>query len=31
RPEYWERDPEELARAARAATLEVLETYFKVE
>ena len=31
RPEYWERAPEELARAARAATLEVLETYFKVE
>jgi 2-keto-myo-inositol isomerase len=31
RPEYWERDPAELARAARAATLEVLEPYFRVE
>jgi 2-keto-myo-inositol isomerase len=30
RPEYWERDPVELATAARAATLEVLETYFTV-
>jgi 2-keto-myo-inositol isomerase len=31
RPEYWERDPAELAAAARAATIKVLETYFKVE
>jgi 2-keto-myo-inositol isomerase len=31
RPEYWERDPAELARAARRATLEVLEPYFRVE
>jgi len=31
RPEYWERDPEELAHVARVATLEVLETYFEVE
>lgn len=31
RPEYWERDPVELARAARQATLEVLEPYFRVE
>ncbi len=30
RPEYWERDPVELATAARAVTLEVLETYFTV-
>ena len=30
RPEYWERDPAELAMAARAATLELLETYFSV-
>ncbi|MDY7039888.1 MAG: sugar phosphate isomerase/epimerase [Chloroflexota bacterium] len=31
RPEYWERDPAELARAARQTTLEVLEPYFRVE
>lgn len=31
RPEYWERDPGELATAARAATIEVLESYFGVE
>ena len=31
RPAYWERDPVELARAARRATLEVLEPYFRVE
>ncbi|MBC8492729.1 MAG: sugar phosphate isomerase/epimerase, partial [Chloroflexi bacterium] len=31
RPEYWERDPAELAAAARAATIEVLELYFRVE
>jgi len=31
RPEYWERDPTELATAARAATIEVLEPYFRVE
>ncbi len=30
RPEYWERDPAELAAAARAATLQVLEPYFEV-
>jgi 2-keto-myo-inositol isomerase len=31
RPEYWERDAEELAAAARAATLEIVGTYFKAE
>jgi len=31
RPEYWERDPAELAAAARAATIKVLEPYFRVE
>jgi 2-keto-myo-inositol isomerase len=31
RPEYWERDPVELAAAARAATIKVLEPYFKVK
>ena len=31
RPEYWERDPVELATAARATTLRVLEPYFRVE
>jgi 2-keto-myo-inositol isomerase len=31
RPEYWERDPVELAAAARAATLEIVEDYFGVE
>lgn len=31
RPQYWERDPAELAAAARAATLEFVEDYFKVE
>jgi 2-keto-myo-inositol isomerase len=31
RPEYWERDPVELATAARAATMKVLEPYFEVE
>ncbi len=31
RPEYWKRDPVELARAARRATLEALEPYFRVE
>ena len=30
RPEYWERDPLELAREARAATLTVLGPYFEV-
>ena len=29
RPEYWERDPAELAAAARAATLKVVGSYFK--
>ena len=29
RPEYWERDPAELAAAARAATLAVVESYFE--
>jgi 2-keto-myo-inositol isomerase len=29
RPEYWERDPAELAAAARAATLAVVEGYFE--
>jgi 2-keto-myo-inositol isomerase len=31
RPEYWERDPVELATAARAATMKVLKPYFAVE
>ncbi len=31
RPEYWERDPVELASAARAAMMKVLEPYFRVE
>lgn len=31
RPQYWERDPAELAAAARAATLPLLEPYFEVE
>jgi 2-keto-myo-inositol isomerase len=30
RPEYWERDPTELAAAARAATLDVVGEYFEV-
>jgi 2-keto-myo-inositol isomerase len=30
RPEYWERDPAELAAAARAATLRVVERFFQV-
>ena len=31
RPEYWERDPEELGAAARAATLETVRNYFSLE
>ncbi len=31
RPEYWERDPVELAAAARVATLEIVEDYFRAE
>jgi 2-keto-myo-inositol isomerase len=31
RPEYWERDPVGLAAAARAATVKVLEPYFRVQ
>jgi 2-keto-myo-inositol isomerase len=31
RPAYWERDPAELAAAARAATLEVVQGYFTAE
>jgi 2-keto-myo-inositol isomerase len=31
RPEYWERDPVELATAARVATMKVLEPYFRLE
>jgi len=31
RPEYWERDPVELATAARAVTIKALEPYFRVE
>ena len=31
RPEYWERDPVELAIAARAATLEIVGEYFRAE
>nr|MBC7243884.1 sugar phosphate isomerase/epimerase [Chloroflexota bacterium] len=30
RPEYWEREPSELAAAARAAALRVLSPYFEV-
>jgi 2-keto-myo-inositol isomerase len=30
RPEYWERDPKELAAAARATTLGFVEDYFRV-
>ncbi|MFZ5918435.1 MAG: sugar phosphate isomerase/epimerase family protein [Chloroflexota bacterium] len=30
RPAYWKRDPMELAAAARAAALDVLQTYFSV-
>jgi len=30
RPEYWERDPAELAAAARAATLKVVGRFFQV-
>lgn len=30
RPEYWERDPVELATAARAATMEIVARYFQV-
>jgi 2-keto-myo-inositol isomerase len=31
RPEYWERDPAELAAAARAATLDIIESHFEME
>jgi 2-keto-myo-inositol isomerase len=31
RPEYWERDPVELAKAARAATVGVVGRYFEME
>jgi 2-keto-myo-inositol isomerase len=31
RPEYWERDPVELAAAARTATLEIVEDHFRAE
>lgn len=31
RPEYWERDPVELAATARSATLEIVEEYFSAE
>ena len=31
RPAYWERPPAELAAAARAATMEVLKPYFRVD
>jgi len=31
RPEYWERNPLELATAARVATMRVLEPYFRIE
>jgi 2-keto-myo-inositol isomerase len=31
RPEYWERDPAELASAARKATLNVIGTTFKIQ
>jgi 2-keto-myo-inositol isomerase len=30
RPEYWERDPVELATAARAATMEIVARHFQV-
>ena len=31
RPAYWERDPAELASAARAATLDIVGNYFEVQ
>jgi 2-keto-myo-inositol isomerase len=31
RPEYWDRDPVELATAARAATLDIVTEYFEVK
>jgi 2-keto-myo-inositol isomerase len=31
RPEYWERDPAELAAAARAATLKIVGNYFEAD
>ena len=31
RPEYWERDPAELAAAARAATLDIVGKHLKIE
>ena len=31
RPAYWEREPDDLARAAREAAVKVLESFFKVE
>jgi len=31
RPAYWERDPAELASAARAATLQVVGRYFQIQ
>jgi len=31
RPEYWERDPAELAAAARAATLNIVGNHFEIE
>ena len=31
RPEYWERDPMELATAARAATLQLVADHFVVK
>jgi 2-keto-myo-inositol isomerase len=31
RPEYWERDPAELAAAARAATLQIVGNHFRVQ
>ena len=31
RPAYWERDPDDLARAAREATVKVLTPYFELE
>jgi len=31
RPAYWEREPDDLARAAREAAVKVLEPFFKVE
>jgi 2-keto-myo-inositol isomerase len=30
RPQYWERDPTELATAARAATLNIIGSYFEI-